>query len=218
MKSTRVPRTGFTLIELLVVIGIIGVLAAIILPAMHSARERARTADCMNNLKQIGLALQQYTNDFDGLLPHEDDAQDNPPQYVRCWYYLIDPYLETRGLEEAEVNNVKMCPAVGKSKKSREESYRMNSQLSKSEDPRTFPFRTIDTIPFPSATVCIFDGQTGGDQIKFKGKEENFSKRHQGGGNALFVDWHIKWYSQKHVKSDAKKDKPTIIWDAVNID
>jgi prepilin-type N-terminal cleavage/methylation domain-containing protein/prepilin-type processing-associated H-X9-DG protein len=216
MKFARLAKSGFTLIELLVVIGIIGVLAAIILPAMHSARERARTADCMNNLKQIGLALQQYTNDFDGYLPHEDTNNDQNIEW--CWYYRIDPYLESRGLEESRVNDVKMCPGVRKSKQSREESYRMNSKLEESEDERTWPFRNIDSIPLPSATVCVFDGETGGEKIKFKGKDENFAKRHQGGGNILFLDWHIKWYSQKHVKSDAKKQNPTIIWDAVNVE
>jgi len=208
MKSNPVGKRGFTLIELLVVIGIIGVLAAILLPAMHAAREKARTAKCLSNLKQIGLALQQYTNDFDGFLPHEDDNV--PPN--SCWYYLMDPYLETRGLENVEINEVKMCPGVRKSKVSRPESYRMNSQLEEPEEPRSYPFRNIDTITKPSATVCIFDAQTGGDRLSFKGKDENFARRHQGGGHILFLDWHVRWYSQKHVESDAKKDNPTIIW------
>src|ERR1700676_3675353 len=86
------PRRGFTLIELLVVIAIIAVLIALLLPAVQAAREAARRAQCVNNLKQIGLAMHNYHSTYDCFPPAVTaDDQGRP---LLSWRVLILPYLE----------------------------------------------------------------------------------------------------------------------------
>ena len=77
MRDMR--RAGFTLIELLVVIAIIAILAAILFPVFARAREKARQTTCTSNLKQIGLAVHMYAQDYDGLLPLANQYPAPPP-------------------------------------------------------------------------------------------------------------------------------------------
>ena len=86
--------SGFTLIELLVVIAIIAILAAILFPVFARARENARRSSCQSNLKQIGLGMMQYVQDYDGFYPYVRIL--STPK--RNWGQSIHPYIKSTQL------------------------------------------------------------------------------------------------------------------------
>jgi hypothetical protein len=95
-------RSAFTLVELLVVLATIGLLISLLLPAVQSAREAARKTSCLNNLKQIGLALEDY-HDTRGVFPPSGwtvAAPDNPAGKFVGWRALTLPYIEQAGLTD----------------------------------------------------------------------------------------------------------------------
>jgi prepilin-type N-terminal cleavage/methylation domain-containing protein/prepilin-type processing-associated H-X9-DG protein len=94
-RRLRERRTAFTLVELLVVIAIIGVLVALLLPAVQAAREAARRMQCTNNLKQIGLALHNYENANKSLPPGSGYQR---PEKVPTWVVRLFPFFEQQGI------------------------------------------------------------------------------------------------------------------------
>lgn len=124
-------RRGFTLIELLVVIAIIAILVAILLPAVQQAREAARRSSCKNNLKQLGLAMANYTDVYKQFPPAAiclagpgqrcggNSATDDPNENSRhgdwgaTWAIMVLPYLEETALYEQYDFNVGRSPTVG---------------------------------------------------------------------------------------------------------
>lgn len=99
-RSSNIYRcSAFTLVELLTVIGIISILATILIPIVGSVRRTARNVECQNNLRQLSLAIIQYSYDNNGLLPVERNVNPSPvgvenPDTLISWWMLIQKRLD----------------------------------------------------------------------------------------------------------------------------
>lgn len=113
-KLTARARRGFTLIELLVVIAIIAILAAILFPVFAQAREAARKTTCTSNLKQVGIALGMYTQDYDECFPW---GASNLGATTVTWYDLAEPYVKVGASGFGYTGGVQrtfyVCPSFG---------------------------------------------------------------------------------------------------------
>jgi prepilin-type N-terminal cleavage/methylation domain-containing protein/prepilin-type processing-associated H-X9-DG protein len=199
-------HTGFTLIELLVVIAIIAILAAILFPVFARARENARKSSCQSNLKQIGLAVQQYAQDYDETYPGLYISSPSAVSYVLpngtnytsqyvLWPTLIYPYVKN-----IQVYNCPSCNHRWTGTYSGTMCYGINMYSFGGSG------RAMASINYPSELMYFADvnpsannsyrittsdspADTDSDGID----DYKIDKRHSEGANVCYADGHVKW-------------------------
>lgn len=191
---------AFTLIEILVVVAIIALLAAIIFPVFTRSRETARAIACVSNLKQIGLGLMQYSEDYNGFHPVAGaaigwDEIDSATQN-HSWMQQMQAYVKNQQIFQ--------CPSDGDSKY----SYFLSARVAYLEAGE-FAAMNLKRVQYPTAFVVAGDtfSYTGGfsatdaDKDDYSqncvGGEPNGTpwiewRRHNGGQNIAFADGHVK--------------------------
>ncbi len=187
-------QRGFTLIELLVVIAIIAILAAILFPVFAKAREKARQSSCSSNLKQVGIAVIQYVQDYDETMPNVADNVNIATS--RSMVQLHEPYIKNTQLWRCPSAQL-LSSTNGVSSNYFGNGVVLRGAVSLSTIDRPSEGWMVWEYPRSQSNTYLRPGASGtGTNIWGAHAGADYGMVHNDGGNGVFVDGHVKWLKQ----------------------